>query len=59
MTVEQALVHKWFEVVGGEDEDKLMRDKRVFWRIKKLKNLKKLQQESLLIIVSLLDDKNL
>jgi len=36
-----------------------MRDKRVFWRIKKLKNLKKLQQESLLIIVSLLDDKNL
>ena len=62
MTVEQALVHKWFEVVGGEDEDDLlwikMRDKRVFGRIKKLRNLKKLQQESLLIIVSLLDDED-
>lgn len=62
MTVEQALVHKWFEVVGGEDEDDLlwikMRDKRVFGRIKKLRNLKKLQQESLLIIVSLLNDED-
>lgn len=62
MTVEQALDHKWFKVVEDEDEVSLFtnkeRDERVFRRIKKLKNLKKLQQEILLIIVSLLDDKD-
>jgi calcium-dependent protein kinase len=60
MTVEQALEHPWInqkpQEEAGLSEARQRRDERVFKRIKELKSLKRLQQEILLILVSLIDE---
>ena len=61
MTVEQALAHPWISKVTPEQKIELQqnekRDQKVFKRLKQLKTPKRLQQEILLILVSLIDEK--
>ena len=62
MTVEQALDHPWIVAVTPEQlillQENEKRDLKVFKRIKALKTPKRLQQQILLILVSLIDEKD-